>query len=99
MSQMGGGASSPEFDKLIDLAKFVQGPGYVERVQELQALEASSKDALEKANAAEAAAIAAHGSLDKREAAIKEREATLVKDQLDHNRRVAGLDKALSNFR
>jgi hypothetical protein len=99
MSTMGGGGGSPEFEKLIQLATFVQGPGYVDRVKELQALEASSKAALEQANAAVAAAAEAQAALDKREAAVKQREAALEKDQQAHRAKVASLSKAISEAR
>jgi hypothetical protein len=99
MSTMGGGGGSPEFDKLIQLATFVQGTGYLDRVKDLQALEASSKDALEKANEAVAAAGVAQDTLDKREAVVKKREDDLADAQAAHEARVQALTDALAKAR
>jgi multidrug resistance efflux pump len=99
MSTMSGGGSSTEFEKLIQLAAFIQTPAALDRVKELRDLEASSKEALEKANAVIAQAAAAKAALDKREAAIKQKEDALERDRAAHNRRVAGLSKALSDHR
>lgn len=95
MSTMGGGGGSPEFEKLIQLATFVQGEGYLARVKELQALEASSKEAFDKAQAAIEEANAAHDKLDKREAAVKQKEDALARDREAHQRRVSALSEGI----
>jgi chromosome segregation ATPase len=100
MSTIGGGSSgSPEFEKLIQLATFVQGSGYVERVKELQALEASSKAALDEANEVIAKAEQAQKELGKRAAEIKQKEEALAKEQAAHRARVSALNKAISEAR
>jgi hypothetical protein len=96
---MGGGGGSTEFEKLIQLAAFIQTPAALDRVKQLQALEVSSKEALEKAQAVIDRAAAAQAELDKRAAAIKQKEDALERDRAAHNRRVAGLSKALSDHR
>jgi len=99
MSTMSGGSSSPEFEKLIQLATFVQGTGYLDRVKELRDLEESSKKALEEANIAIAEAKAAQEQLGQREVAIKKKEAKLAEDRKVHDARVAGLSRALGEYR
>lgn len=99
MSTMSPGGGSPEFEKLIALARFVQMPGYLDRVKELQALEASSKAALEQANAAIQDAAAAKTEHDKREAAIKQREDKLASMEQAHLKKVALLAKAIGEAR
>jgi hypothetical protein len=99
MSTMGGGGGSPEFEKLIQLATFVQGEGYLQRVKELRDLEASSKKAV--SDAAESVAVAArrHEALDKREAALLQREAALAAEKGMHDNRVHALTDALAKAR
>jgi multidrug resistance efflux pump len=99
MSSFSGGGGSPEFEKLIQLATFVQGPGYLERVKELQELEASSKQALEQANVAVSAAKEAQAALEKRETAVKQREDALERAQSAHSAKVAALSKAIGEAR
>ena len=63
MSQIGGGSSASEFDKLIGLAQFVQSPQYSDRVAELRDLEVVAKAATDDATRASADAQAQRRAL------------------------------------
>ena len=98
MSTFGGGGN-PEFEKLIQLATFIQTPDYLQRVKELRDLEASSKTAADNASETVAAAATAQKALDAREAEVKQREDKLASMEQAHLKRVAALSRALGEAR